>query len=255
MLEEAYTLALWNSPARAPVELSVPAPQSILDKAVGHAYGSDTSALPVLGPDLEAFGNWSSVASTLYTKLYQITGFDPSSTIYSGSSFASLRYSFSTSPFWNTQFSISTADVIVRHSDYGHVATAVNNFCRKVGLAAEISEQILKNAGQIAHCAATQDGPQQKRSLLQNGTIAAWEGLLHVALIYATVSMEMRPAGRTYRVLNQQIQMVFGHGVLDFDFCKRRASSILQYDHVNLDDWKTVAAANSEPDDACGGWL
>lgn len=249
MLEEVYSLELWDSQARIQVERAAGTPRiDIHDKAVGHAHGDDGSSLPPLGPELQTFERWSSVASTLYNKLYQLSGYNPSSTEYSGGLFARLRNSFSTSPFWNIQFSIVAHEVAVSHSSYRPVVEAIQNFCQRVEIAPKIGEQITGNFGQILSLALKQNEMLQKQTLLQNATIAITKGVLHVAFIYTIVAMEMLPEAREYRVSDQSTQLVLGHGVLDYDFCRRHANSILAFDRVSINDWKDMAAANREPE-------
>jgi hypothetical protein len=258
MLEEKYGLALWDSPPRTQVdprtqvEVAVLAPSAIHDKAVGHVYGSDTSALPSLGSDLESYGHWSSVASTLYNKLYQISNFDPSVVEYSATSFANLRHSFSTSPFWNSQFGVASQDVAIRDQNYRPVVQAINDFCQSIEIAPDIGQLIVENVKQIAQLASKPNELPQKQSMFQNATIAITAETLYVMFSYAVVPMEMDQQKGRYWVNNQNIQMVFGHGVLDFDFCKRHASNILSYDSQSVEAWKGMAAANNEP--TCEGW-
>lgn len=253
MLEEVHSLALWDSQARTQVELAASAPRIVIDdKAVGHAYGDDGSELPPLGRELQTFEHWSSVASTLYNKLYQLSEYNPSSTEYRGDLFARLRNSFSTSPFWNIQFSIVTYGVAVGDSSYRPVVEAIRNFCQRVEIAPEIGKQITGNFGQILSLALKQNEMPKERTLLQNATIAITKGVLHVAFIYAIVAMEMLPGAHEYRVSDQNTQLALGQGVLDYDFCTRHADSILAYDRVSISDWKDMAAANREPEVTCG---
>jgi hypothetical protein len=251
MLEEAYSLGMWDSDARRSAELAARATSIIDNKAVGHAYGKDDRPLPPLGPGLQAFEHWSSVASTLHTKLYKISGYDPSTTEYSEDLFARLRNSFSTSPFWNIQFSIVMQEVTVGHSSYRPAVEAIRDSCRRIEIAPEICEQITGNFGQILSLALKPDWVPQKRTLLQNATIAITKGVLHLALIYAIVGIEITSEAPEYRVSDQSIQLVFGQGVLDYDFCKRHANRILAYDHVSISDWKVMAAANLESETMC----
>ena len=258
MVEEKHGLALWDSPPRTQVdprtqvEVAVSAPSAIHDKAVGHVYGSDTSALRTLGSDLESYGHWSSVASTLYNKLYQISNFDPSVVEYSATSFANLRYSFSTSPFWNSQFGVVSRDVAILHQNYRPAVQAINDFCQRIEVASDIGQLIVANVKQIAQLASKPTELSQKQSMFQNATIAITAGILHVIFSYAVVPMEMDQQKGRYWVNDQNIQMVFGHGILDFDFCERHASSILSYDTQSVEAWEGMAAANNEP--PCEGW-
>jgi hypothetical protein len=255
-LEEIYELAAWASPpALRAAESSLRS--AIHDKAVGHVYGSDNSELPSLGSDLELYGHWASVVSTIYTKLYQISQFDPSTVEYDIDSFTALRRSFSTSPFWNTRFSVVSHDVAISPQNYLPVIETIDTFVHRIGIAQDIKHLIIKNVKQVAELASKPsepDGPLQKRSMLHNATLAVTSQNLHVMLLYAQVSMEMdQPKGR-YRVIPQTIKIVLGHGALDFDFCKRHASSILEWDRRSVEEWEGEAAANHEPENTSEGW-
>lgn len=259
VVEETYGLELWGSPPRTQIEVST-LPRSatqepvIHDKAVGHVYGSDNSALPSLGSDLERYGQWSSVTSTLYNKLYQISRFDPSVVEYSATAFANLRYSFSTSPFWNSQFSVASRDVTISPQNYKPAVNAIEDFSRTVEIAPDIEQLIIKNVRKIAQLASKPNALSQKQSMFYNATIAATAGNLHVMLLYAVVSMEMDQQKGRYRVIIQNIKMGLGHGVLDFDFCKRHASNILTYGSQSVEAWQDQAAANSQPENTSEGW-
>jgi hypothetical protein len=257
ILEEVYGLILWDSPPRTQIEVGPSIASAIHDKAVGHVYGSDTSELPSLGSDLENYGHWSSVASTLYNKLYQISQFDPSVVGYSATSFANLRRSFSTSPFWNSQFSVTSRDVAISRRNYQPVVEAIDDFSHRIEIAPDIEHLIVKNVKKIAQLASKPSEPNglsQKQSMFHNATIAITTGNLHIMLLYTAVSMEMDQQKGRYRVITQNIKIVLGHGVLDFDFCKRHASSILGYDKQSVEAWEDTAAANHESENTSEGW-
>jgi len=254
--EEIHDLASWDSPP-GPQAIQSSLRSAVHDKAVGHVFGNDNSELPSLESDLGSYGHWSSVVSTIYHKLYQISQFDPSTVEYSVASFSDLRRSFSTAPFWNGHFSISSTDVAINPQDYLPAVNTITASVRGIGIAQDIERLMIKNVKKIAELASKPSEPNgllQKQSMLHNATIAITSQNLHVMFSYALVSMEMdQPKGR-YRAIPQDIKIVLGHGVLDFDFCKRHASRILQWERRSVDEWEDEAAANHQPENTSEGW-
>src|SRR5690242_15752369 len=110
-LDELNELTVWNSPPviqlpdqrllRDIASAATARELTFKDKSVDHTYGTDQSSLPPLGADLQVFGQWPSVTSTIWNKLLQMTGFDPSNVDYDSSVFATFKTKFAAAPYWN----------------------------------------------------------------------------------------------------------------------------------------------------------
>lgn len=245
--DELYGLALWESTTEG--------------QAVGHAYGSDDSTLPPLETDLADYLNWPSVASTVYSKLYQIAAFDPSVSDFNEASFAKLQRSFATSPYWNGDFLVTSREVPLHDRDYRAAVEAVDALCQGAGVSRDISQLIVKNIRRIAQLASTPDGQasdldgsSRKQTLFHNATLAITSGALRVLFMSAVVPLQMDRSRDRFRVEDQDIQINLARGVLNFDFCKRHARRILGYGKVSVETWESMAAANHEPESAGEGW-
>jgi hypothetical protein len=262
-LDELNEVSAWQS--ANPIQI-IPSPQvlrdfvraeadqalALRDKSVGHFYGTDQSSLPSLGPDLEVFGQWPSVAGTLWNKLLQMTGFDPSNVDYNSSVFAGFKTKFSTSPFWNgLEFNIAYRDATLRVTDYRQLVDAIIDLV-EVGISGVVRAGIISNIRKIAQLASLNVRTQRKDTLAQNSTFGITNGRLYVFFLYGTVEMTARQG--KYTVIDQAMRIVRGYGVLDFDFCKRHADSILRYDSKSVEEWEGQAAANSQPENQSGGW-
>jgi len=259
---EHSDINLWNTPPT----LTLPDAQSLRlfanaqmraalttsDKSVGHRYGTDMSVLPALGNDLEVFGTWPSVAATIYNKLIRMTNFDPSNVDFDAASFTAFKTKFSTCPYWNgLEFNILYRDATLRIRDYRQAVDAVIDLLT-VGINPNIVQSIINNIKQIAQLASRNVRQQQKQTMFQNGSLCITNGKLYVFFLYNAVQMTAQQG--KYTVIDQNSRIVRGYGVLDFDFCKRHASSILGYDKQSVDAWEGGAAANSQPENTSGGW-
>ncbi|WP_306318671.1 MULTISPECIES: hypothetical protein [unclassified Streptomyces] len=191
------------------------------------------------------------MAATLHRRLYLTAAVDPSSAEYAGTAFARFRYLFSTSPFWDIQFKVVTHEVKVGDAKYRPFSRALHAFCESSRISPEISGAMLDRFGAMLHLALRQDGPSEKRSLLLNSTIAATEGEVHVVLAYALAELSMPRLRDVYRIPDQGIQVVFGDGVLDYEFCQRHANSIRTYEATPINDWENLASANHEEESVC----
>jgi hypothetical protein len=222
------------------------------DKSVDHYYGTDLSSLPSLGDDLSDFGQWPSVASTLWNKLINMTGFDPSNVDYDGSVFSAFKTKFSTSPYWNgLEFNIQYRDATLRVRDYSEMVGAVIDLVR-VGVSGDIRAGLIESIKKIAELASRNVRTQVKDTLAQNSTLTVYQGKLYVFFLYGTVSMTARQG--KYTVIDQAMRVVRGYGVLDFDFCKRHADRIHAYEFKNLDDWDHMGAADPVPPNDNDSW-
>jgi hypothetical protein len=257
LLDELNDVSLWQAP---PVILapetsalrSMAAAEALTDKAVGHRYGTDRSALPPLGNDLQVFGQWPSVASTIYNKLIRMTGFDPSNVDFSSSAFSAFKTKFSSCPFWNgLEFNILYRDVTLRIRDYSQAVGAIIDLLN-VGINPDIRSSIISNIKQIAQLASKNVKQEQKQTMFQNGSLCITHSKCYVFFLYNAVSMTAKQG--KYTVIDQNCRIVRGYGVLDFDFCKRHASSILSYDNQSVDAWEGSASANHEPENTSDGW-
>ena len=261
-VDEFYDVNLWQSP---PV-IQVPEPRALssfanaiaadsialTDKSVGHRYGTDSSALPSLGSDLQTFGQWPSVASTIYNQLIRMTNFDPSNVDFSSTAFSAFKTKFATCPFWNgLEFNILYRDVTARITDYSQAVDAVIDLLA-VGISPNIVSSIIGNIKQIAQLASRNVRTQQKQTIFQNGSLCITNGRLYVFFLYNAVQMTARQG--KYTIIDQNCRIVRAYGVLDFDFCIRHADSILRYDGQSVDAWEGGAAANSQPENQSPGW-
>jgi hypothetical protein len=264
LIDELNDVTLWQSPPtlllaqqeptllRSLADAQSAAALTQTDKAVGHRYGTDLSALPALGSDLQVFGQWPSVASTIYNKLIRMTGFDPSNVDFNSAAFSAFRTKFSTSPFWNgLEFNILYRDAALRIRDYRQAVDAIIDLL-SVGISTNIVRSIISNIRQIAQLASRNVRTQQKQTIFQNGSLCVTNGKLYVFFLYTNVEMTARQG--KYTVIDQTSRIVRGYGVLDFDFCIRHANSILRYDKKAVDDWEGDAEANDQPPNESEGW-
>lgn len=262
LVDELNDVNLWQSPPviqipqaaalRSLADAEAQQALAFIDKAVGHRYGTDSSRLPSLGNDLEAFGQWPSVASTIYNQLIRMTGFDPSNVDFSSPAFAAFKTKFATCPFWNgLEFNILYRDATLRITDYRQAVDAIIDLL-SVGISPNIVSAIISNIKQIASLASRNVRQQQKQTIFQNGSLCVTNGKLYVFFLYNAVNMTAR--GGKYSVIDQSCRIVRGYGVLDFDFCKRHASSILRYDGKSVEAWEGSAAANDQPENTSPGW-
>jgi hypothetical protein len=262
LLDEHNDVNLWQAPPmivapeagalRSFADAQAQAELAYTDKAVGHRYGTDQSALPSLGNDLQSFGQWPSVASTIYNKLIRMTNFDPSNVDFNSAVFSAYKTKFSTCPYWNgLEFNILYRDATLRIRDYREAVNAVIDLLT-VGISANIVQSIVDNIKQIAQLASRNVRQQQKQTIFQNGSLCITNGKLYVFFLYNAV--EMTASQGKYTVIDQSCRIVRGYGVLDFDFCKRHASSILTYDGQSVDAWEGQAAANGQPPNSSDGW-
>lgn len=261
-LDELNELSVWNSPlvmqhadprmlgdiASAATARDV----RFKDKSVDHTYGTDQSSLPPLGDHLQTFGQWPSVAGTIWNKLLQMTGFDPSNVDYNSSVFAAFKTKFSTAPYWNgIEFNIQYRDATLHAHDYRAMVNAVIDLI-SVGATANVITGVISSIRKIAQLASQQVRTDVKDTLAQNTTLCIHNGKLYVFFLYGTITMNARQG--KYTVLDQAMRVVRGYGVLDFDFCKRHAENILRYDKKSLEEWEGMAAAHDQPENTSDGW-
>lgn len=258
LLNEINEINLWQAPPVMHVSGLSSTEQSIqdelfIDKAVGHRWGTDRSQLIPLGSDLKVFETWPSVASTIYNKLLQMTGFDPSNVAYDSAVYAAFRNKFSTCPFWNgLEFNITYRDVKLYETNYRMAVQAVDDLIN-AGTTPEVRTRILASLKQCATLADSGSSSQVKQTLFENSTICITAGRLYVFVLYGYVQLSKRTA-RKYVVLDEDLRVVRGYGVLDLDFCKRHASSILAYDGKSVDDWEHGTASDPLPENPSPGW-
>jgi hypothetical protein len=257
-LEEMHDVALWQAP---PV-IAVPdglhaslmaAAASTTDKAVGHTYSTDQSGLPPLGNELQEFGQWPSVASSIWNKLIKMTGFNPGDEVFNQDRFSAFRSKFASCPFWNgLDFNITTREGKLRIRDY---RAAVNAIIDLVSVAVDASkrDEILSGIKKVAELASQKGSQAQKQTSFQNGLLHISRGRLYVFFLYNNVRMERRQ-GKFHVAIEQDFKVVRAYGVLDFDFCKRHASDIKAWDKRAVDDWVGDSAASHVPENTSEGW-
>lgn len=181
-----------------------------------------------------------------------MTNFDPSNVDFNSAVFSAYKTKFSTCPYWNgLEFNILYRDATLRIRDYREAVNAVIDLLT-VGISANIVQSIVDNIKQIAQLASRNVRQQQKQTIFQNGSLCITNGKLYVFFLYNAV--EMTASQGKYTVIDQSCRIVRGYGVLDFDFCKRHASSILTYDGQSVDAWEGQAAANGQPPNSSDGW-
>jgi hypothetical protein len=181
-----------------------------------------------------------------------MTGFDPSNVDYNSSVFAAFKTKFSTSPYWNgIEFNIQYRDATLRARSYREMVDAVFDLIR-VGTSPDVRTGIIDSIKRIAELASRNVRTQVKDTLAQNTSLSINNGKLYVFFLYGTVEMTARQT--KYTVLDQQMRVVRGYGVLDFDFCKRHAESLLRYDKKSLEDWENDGAAHNVPENTSEGW-
>lgn len=253
-VDELHAISLWESPLHPEAFRAVEAvAEDTEDKAVGHKYGTDGSGLAIpLGDKLKDFGKWESVTSTIYNKLIRMAKFDPSNTEYSSAQFATFRTKFSECPYWNgIEFNILTREAKLKIKSYKAAVDAIFDLL-DVGITVKVKNSILGNIKQIAQLASENVEKEQKQSLFQNGSLCVADGRLYIFFLYNFV--KMKASKGKYSVIDQDCLIVRGYGVLDFDFCKRHADSILKYDVQNLADWENEPAGNHEKENESEGW-
>jgi len=226
----------------------------VSDKAVGHVYRDDGAALPALGSNLARYGNWASVASTIYNKMYRIAGFDPSIRDYDASSYAKLQYLFSSSPFWNVQFSSLSGEAAIQPNNFKPALNMIGGFASTVDIDLETEKLIVQNIKRIVQLASQSDDAARKQSIFYNGTIAVTMGNVHILAIHAAVTTELDRLRGKYRAVTQSLNIVLAHGVLDIDFCKRHWNNIIGYGQYSIEEWQAQAVANDQPENRSEGW-
>ncbi|MFJ7345796.1 hypothetical protein ACIQU3_36635 [Streptomyces sp. NPDC101110] len=181
-----------------------------------------------------------------------MTSYDPSNVDYNGSVFAAFKTKFSTAPYWNgLEFNIQYRDATLRSTDYREMVGAVIDLVG-AAVAGDVRVQLIDSIKKIAQLASQDVRSQVKDTLAQNTTLSIHNGRLYVFFLYGTVEMTARRS--KYTVLDQAMRVVRGYGVLDFDFCRRHAESILRYDRKSVEDWENDGAAHKEPENTSPGW-
>jgi hypothetical protein len=256
-LNEMNDVALWQTPPVITIpdaiDASAMAAALPADKAVGHTYSTDQSGLPALGSDLQEFGQWPSVASSIWNKLIKMTGFNPGDEIFNQSAFSAFRSKFASCPFWNgLDFNITTREGRLRVRDYRAIVNAIIDLVA-VAVSPDKRAEIISGVKKVAELAAQKGSQAQKQTSCQNGVLHISGGKLYVFFLYNNLSMERRQ-GKFHVSIDQDFKVVRAYGVLDFDFCKRHASSIKAWDRRAVDDWVGDAGASDVPENTSEGW-
>jgi hypothetical protein len=260
MTEEAYSLAFWNSTPRVDFDVTDDRAEgardpTIHDKAVGHVYADDRLAgLPPLSEDLQVLGTWPTVAGTIFNKLYQNCGLDPSTPMYVENSITNLRLYFAACPYWNQQITFRSSDAVIRPDAYEAAVKSVRTFCQDIGLAPDNDQPLLGNIKRIAQFASEAGDLREKNSVLCNSSIFKFQDRLHIIIVYSVASFEADPVKGRYRAISQDLAINFGHSLLNFAFCNRHANRILGYGKKPIEEWQSEAAANSRPENTSQGW-
>ena len=261
LADEANDLAMWNAPpsiffsgAGSLRGLAMAeAVSKTTEKAPAHEFGTDQSRLPELGETFEkaGFHEWPDVVSTLYNKMYKMVGFDPSNTDYSSPVYSALKTKFSTAPFWNgLVFDIDHRESEIRVRDF---RDAVNSVIDLLAVLPRGSvNDIVGRIRQAATLAARVTKENQKDKIFHLNNMNVVSGRLYVSFLYGDVEMK-RTSGK-YDALDQKLKVVRAYGLLNTDFCKRHAESIIAFDKVLVDDWTDAAAGNKETSNDSPGW-
>lgn len=261
LVDESNDISMWNAaPAIHFADLrsltglaEAAATSATTEKAPAHLYGTDSSALPPLGDTFEkaGFQQWPDVVSTLYNKMYTLVGFDPSNTDFSSPVYTALKTKFSTAPFWNgLVFDIDHREATLRIRDFRQAVNAVIDLLAVLprGSVDEIIGRIRQAATLAAR--ATRESVNDKIFHLNNVNVV--NGKLYCSFLYGDVTMK-RTTGK-YEAVDQTIKVVRAYGVLNFDFCKRHADRIVEYDLELVDSWEGKAAGNQEQENDSSGW-
>ncbi|MGY1937711.1 hypothetical protein [Nocardia gipuzkoensis] len=255
--QEAVEIALWQMPCPEPDAATM----SVLsqfdsgsqDLAVGNSAVSDGSSLPDLGP-LKDFNTWESVAATLMCKAESISGFNPASPDFDPTAWNNYLYKLSTMPFFLSYQSRNRV-----------VAQAISALSLKNGLyaatdlvASIVTPQNLndivttiKKMGELAVENKTQE---QKNNNQQVGLLSRHGGNLYLGAVRTAVVMKYKESKRGYEQLTQDLTYYCGYGVLDFDKCKRIASTLLDWGRCDVSGWVNGTASASMPPNNSPAW-
>ncbi|MEV4237010.1 hypothetical protein ACIBJI_10805 [Nocardia sp. NPDC050408] len=251
---EAVEITLWQMPSHKPdaatmSELSQFDSESA-ELAVGNIAVEDGSSLPDLGP-LSKFSTWESVAATLMRKAASLSGFNPESTAFDPVAWNNYIYKFSAMPAFSG-YRNDTRSTFISPLSLGKVVDAVEDLAQSF-MTPENFNAVMETIKKIGQLALENQGEAEKQSFQQVGLLSRNRGNLYLGVVRTEVTM-MYKAGKGYEQLQQDLSICCRYGVLDFDNCIRNASTLLQWDPVDMTEWEGGTASASYSPNQCPAW-
>jgi hypothetical protein len=220
------------------------------DQAVGNDAVGDGSSLPDLG-SLSEFGSWESVASTIVHKAVTLSDFNPGSPNFDLIAWNNFLQKFSTIPFFLTyQYDNRNASISSLSLEKG--VDAVSDLIESF-MTPQNFQGVVTAIKKMATLALQNEGQRQKNNNQQVGVLSRHASQLYIAAVRTAVAMQYK-SGKGYEQLQQTLDIYRGYGVLDFDKCKRNASTLLEWDREDVDEWENGTASASLPPNQSPAW-
>jgi hypothetical protein len=249
---EAVEIALWLTPPPAPDAATLSElsrfDSGSNDQGVGNNAVGDGSSLPDLGPDLQIFGSWESVAATIVHKAETMSNFNPGSPAFDPVAWENFLKKFATIPFF-LSYTYDYRDASVSSLSLEKGVDAVSDLVQNI-MTPENFDGIVTSIKKLATLALQNKGQAEKQNNQQVGVLSRKASKLNVGAVRTDVAMQYKE-GKGYQQLTQTLHIYRGYGVLDFDKCKRNASKLLAWDGQDVDEWANgTDSASLQPNDS-----
>lgn len=239
---EEVEIALWQTPFPEPdagtmYGLSQFDSKS-QDQSVGNVAVGDGSTLPDLGEALSSFGSWENVASTILSRLAAFNRFDSATADFDPLAWSNFLRKFATNPFCLTYTSDKKEKCISELSLKEAVEGAeevTKSFITKAKFD-DVMTSIKKMATSAVQNEEEEEEQQEKVSNLQLGLLSRRAGKLYLGVVRTAVEMQYKK-GKGYEQSEQTLTIHGGHGVLDFDKCKRSSDTLRKWSFQDVNTW------------------